>query len=322
MEERKGGSSITLPSLSSVHMRCRRCKWSRGALWSAAGSWGRRKKWRTAVWKGRADPGREICCSEDSPGSLWSELTRSCFAERSFTHGDTAGPFEGQRLRERGKLNVVAGFVMEKGSQKVQWMLFNKWGDSCREIWRKKQVLVLLKWILTIMNEFFIHKYSDLCLSEPLREQNQHICFHSDAPSISGSWQTLQVWLNLPVCSCFIQWKRRAIKALCSTFSSGKKLTFLGGGGWRKGAWGGGGGFSMHCTVFNSPFEIIHSDEERSLGFEVYLIRLLSPLKYPIHLKLLIAFLLLNPVLIGLSWPHIRVFIWRWETVLPRLEIK
>lgn len=39
-------------------------------------------------------------------------------------------------------------------------------------------------------------------------------------------------------------------------------------------------------------------------GFEVYLIRLLSSPKHRIRLKLLIAFLWPNPVLIGLSWPH------------------
>lgn len=43
---------------------------------------------------------------------------------------------------------------------------------------------------------------------------------------------------------------------------------------------------SMLCTLFiPSSFEIIHPDEQRSLGsvFEVYLIRLSPPLKYPLY---------------------------------------
>lgn len=58
--------------------------------------------------------------------------------------------------------------------------------------------------------------------------------------------------------------------------------------------WGGGASssssspssLSMHCTLFTpSSFEIIHPDEQRSLGsvFEVYLIRLSPPLKYPLY---------------------------------------
>lgn len=58
-------------------------------------------------------------------------------------------------------------------------------------------------------------------------------------------------------------------------------------------------------------------------GFEVHLIRLLSPLKYPIHFKLLIAFLSLNPSSnpIVLATYH-SVHPARGETVLPRLEMK
>lgn len=57
-------------------------------------------------------------------------------------------------------------------------------------------------------------------------------------------------------------------------------------------------------------------------AFEVYLIRPLSPLKRQILFQLLIAFLSLNPVLIGLSWLHITAFIgWR-GAVLPGLELE
>lgn len=49
---------------------------------------------------------------------------------------------------------------------------------------------------------------------------------------------------------------------------------------------------------------------------------LYRPFNTPLHFKLLIAFLSLNPLLIGLCRPHISAFISRWETVLPRLEIK
>lgn len=86
----------------------------------------------------------------------------------------------------------------------------------------------------------------------------------------------------------------------------------------------GGLSLSMHCTVFSSPLwnDSFKMNTAHWARFEVYLIRLLSPLKYPIHFKLLIAFLSLNPVLIGLRWPHITAFIWRRETVLRRLEMK
>lgn len=53
-------------------------------------------------------------------------------------------------------------------------------------------------------------------------------------------------------------------------------------------------------------------------AFEVYLIRLLSPFKYPTRFKLLIALLSFNPILIGLNLAAISLNSHLARTVLPQ----
>ncbi|CAB1416520.1 unnamed protein product [Pleuronectes platessa] len=74
----------------------------------------------------------EICCFVDSPGPSWcrSEPRNHGVTERSCT----AAPLEGHTRKDRGgKLNAVAGFIMDKGSPKVS-------GSKCHPPWTLPQL--------------------------------------------------------------------------------------------------------------------------------------------------------------------------------------